>query len=378
MEPRHAGLFRESHPVKVKTLLFAPEVFLADGGIARILRGYLHALCNSNGEDRDNTVGLIVLNDTPECFQKKPDYLADDDITPQIGCKRSKMRFVLSAFRHALTTDRIICGHLHLAPIARAIKWFRPRLTYYIVAHGIEVWRPYSSSERRALLNATRIICVSEFTRRQMMRFLPELDPDRLVVIPNTLDPDFTLPPAIQPRNIDQDLRLLTVSRLTTADNYKGIDTLIEAMPQIRDHLPKATLRIVGTGDDKPRLLALAANNGVTEAVTFLGRLSDEALRDEYARCDLFALPSLKEGFGLVYLEAMRFGKPCLAARAGGAPEVVTEEVGALIEYNNADEIADTCVRIGQNLTSPELMRAYLEQFNFSHFKLRLSAALTN
>ncbi len=361
----------------MKTLLFAPEVFLADGGIARILRGYLHALLESGSEDSD-AVGLIVLNDTKECLQQMPAYLSGEKIIPLVACNRSKLHFIFAALRHAFTADRIICGHINLSPIARIIKWFRPRLSYYVVAHGIEVWRPYSASEQGSLLNATRIICVSEFTRRQMLRFLPKLDPARLVVVPNTLDPDFSLPQDLQTRHIDQDLRLLTVSRLSTADNYKGIDTLIEAMPQIRQHLPKATLRIVGTGDDTIRLQALAESSGVAEAIYFLGRLSDQDLRQEYAHCDLFALPSLKEGFGLVYLEAMSFGKPCLAASAGGAPEVVTEEVGALIEYNSIDEIAEACIRLAQFQPKPALVRAYLEQFYFSHFTQRLSAALTN
>ncbi len=361
----------------MKTLLFAPEVFRGDGGIARILRGYLHALLESKADEND-TVGLIVLNDTQECFQNMPSYLSGDTITPLVGSNRSKLHFIFSALRHAFTTDRIICGHIHLAPIARVIKWFRPRLSYYIVAHGIEVWRPYSALERRALLNATRIICVSEFTRRQMLRFLPELDPARLIVIPNTLDPDFSLPPDLPTRNIDKDLRLLTVSRLSTADNYKGVDTLIEAMSQILKRHPNATLQIVGSGDDSPRWQELATNSGSAEAISFMGRLSDKELREVYSRCDIFALPSLKEGFGLVYLEAMSFGKPCIAARAGGAPEAVTEEVGALIEYNNVDEIADACIRLAQHSPKPALVRAYLEQFYFSHFKRRLSGALTH
>lgn len=361
----------------MKTLLFAPEVFLADGGIARILRGYLHALLESKSNESD-TVGLIVLNDNRDCFQDMPTYLSGNQITPLIGCNRSKLHFITAAFRHAFSADRIICGHINLSPIARLIKWIRPSLSYFIVAHGIEVWRPYSSAERSALLHATRIICVSNFTRRQMLRFLPELDPTRLVVIPNTLDPDFTLPAILPNRTINEDLRLLTVSRLSIADNYKGVDSLIEAMPQILKHHPKATLRIVGCGDDTSRLQALAQDSGATESITFLGRISDEGLHEEYSLCDLFALPSLKEGFGLVYLEAMSFGKPCIAARAGGAPEVVSEEVGALIDYNNSDEIADACIRLAQSLPQHALVRAYLDQFYYSTFVLRLSATLTN
>ena len=67
-----------------------------------------------------------------------------------------------------------------------------------------------------------------------------------------------------------------------------------------------------------------------------------------------------KEGFGLVYLEAMSFGKPCLGARAGGVPEVINEDVGELVEYGHIDNIADACVRLAQRRFDPEKIRAQL------------------
>jgi len=251
-------------------------------------------------------------------------------------------------------------------------------MKYYIVAHGIEVWRPYYSREKQALLHAERILCVSDFSSRQIMHHLPEIDPARLVVVPNTLDPDFALPKAPHPRPINNDLRILSVGRLTTVDVEKGFESMIRAMPLIQQHLPKATLRIVGGGDDLDRLRKLAREIDPSGAITFLGHIDDSALRAEYASCDIFALPSRKEGFGLVYLEAMSFGKPCIAARAGGAPEVVTEEVGALVDYDDRKDIAEACLRLAQQMPTPEKLRAHLDQFNFARFKLRLSAEITN
>jgi glycosyltransferase involved in cell wall biosynthesis len=70
--------------------------------------------------------------------------------------------------------------------------------------------------------------------------------------------------------------------------------------------------------------------SGLAEAVDFCGYLDDQALQARLRECALFALPSQREGFGLVFLEAMAQAPPCLAARAGGAPEVVTDETGML------------------------------------------------
>ena len=359
----------------MKTLLFAPEVFRAEGGIARILRAYLYALASDKAEGE--SVGAIVLNDPPDATGRIPLYLRSTQLAPLVMADRSKLEFILACLLHAWRSDRIICGHIHLAAVARLVQWLRPKLKYYVIAHGIEVWRPYSWGERRALKHAERILCVSEYTRSQMLRFMPELEPSKLVIVPNTLDPDFALPTPVSVPDTPGP-RILTVARLTQDDTYKGVDTLIEAMPLIRARLPNAHLRIVGGGNDEERLTRLAKRYGGPSVVELLGRLDDARLKEEYARCTFFALPSRKEGFGLVYLEAMSFGKPCLGARAGGVPEVVNDEVGELVAYGHIDHIADACVRLAHRRFDPEKIRTHLQHYSFEIFRQRLRAALSD
>jgi glycosyltransferase involved in cell wall biosynthesis len=91
------------------------------------------------------------------------------------------------------------------------------------------------------------------------------------------------------------------------------------------------TLAAVGAGDDLPRLQKLAAELGVASAVRFLTGLSKQELAACYARADIFALPSTGEGFGLVFLEAMAFAKPIVAAAAGGSTDLVEDKVNGLL-----------------------------------------------
>ena len=91
------------------------------------------------------------------------------------------------------------------------------------------------------------------------------------------------------------------------------------------------TLAAVGAGDDLPRLQKLAADLGVTTAVRFLSNLSKQELAACYARADIFALPSTGEGFGLVFLEAMAFARPIVAAAAGGSTDLVEHNVNGLL-----------------------------------------------
>ena len=360
----------------MKTLLLAPELFRSEGGISRILRLYLRALDHIAGTARGT--GYVALNDLPAPDPRGKEF-APHGLTCAVGCARGKADFARAVWREGWGAELIVCGHLHQLPVAWLLSLARPGLRYVLVAHGIEVWRPYSWIERRSLRRANRILCISEYTRRQMLRFDPGLDPARLVVVPNTFDPEFENAPGLQ----DAEKRpaggpvVLTVARLTHADTYKGVDSVIEAMPRVLRVLPEARLRVVGDGDDLPRLRALAERVGVAGAVHFTGFIDDAALREEYRRCDLFALPSRKEGFGLVYLEAMSGGKPCIAARAGGSPEVVDHDVGALVDYGNSEQIADAVIELWRHPPATEKLRARAGQFSFARFQERLQAALS-
>ncbi|MBI2814374.1 MAG: glycosyltransferase family 4 protein [Opitutae bacterium] len=359
----------------MKTFFILPELFQAEGGIARIMRLYLKAVGElSVPGDEIRYVALLDNGDTRE----RARALAGQRLAGLDNCGRSKWLFFFTVLWRGREADRIVCGHLHHLILARFAAVFRPRLRYYLVAHGIEAWRPYSALERAALRDAHRIFCVSEYTRRQMLRFAPFLSPVRLVVIPNTFDPVFV--PGLKPAPMQpsgKHPRILMVSRLAASDPYKGVDTMIEAMPRILRQYPSAQLRIAGGGDDQPRLAEIAGSLGLAGAVQFAGTIDDNALKHEYSACDIFALPSRKEGFGLVYLEAMSYGKPCLAARAGGAPEVVNSTVGALVEYGNTDQIAVAVADLVRHPRDQSAMLRRAQEFAFPEFKRRLAAALS-
>jgi phosphatidyl-myo-inositol dimannoside synthase len=357
----------------MNVLLLSPELFRHEGGIARIMRLYLKALGEIAGPG--GQIHSIVLNDQPGPVPRRTDY-AGDRPGEHHGCDRSRVGFARHTLRLARHSDLLVCAHLHQLPVAWLAGLLNPRLKYCLVAHGIEVWRPYGALERRALLGAHLILCVSEYTRRQMLRFCPSLSPDRLIVVPNTLDPRFAPRVSTTTPALFALPRILAVGRLAAADAYKGFDVLIEALPQIRREYPTARLRIVGQGDDQPRLAALASRPGAAGMVDFLGALNDDALNAEYAACDLFVLPSRREGFGLVYLEAMIHGKPCIGARSGGTPEVVNDNVGRLVPYGNPDELAAAVTDLVRNPRDSEVVRRHAATFAFPAFSRRLAAAL--
>jgi glycosyltransferase involved in cell wall biosynthesis len=357
-------------PRRRRTLLLAPEIFASDGGIPRILRTYLKALCEL--AEPSETVRLVALNDAVIDTQDLH-RSANDRLTQVRVCSRKKGRFVRDALQLSRGVDRMVCGHVAQLPVAFAAKLLNPRLRYYAVAHGIEVWRPFTTLERIALRNATRVLCVSDYTRREMLRHI-SLPEGRAVVLHNGLDPSFEIT-AGAPLESDHPV-ILTVTRLASSERYKGVEHLIEAMPTVRTQFPTAVLRIIGRGDDLPRLHELSNRLGLGNAIEFLGYVDDRRMQAELRSCSLFALPSSREGFGLVFLEAMANGRPCLGVRAGGVPEVIGEETGILAEPGNTPAIAAACVDALRRQWDQAAILERARTFSYSRFKEELGAVL--
>ncbi|MFA5058043.1 MAG: glycosyltransferase family 4 protein [Opitutaceae bacterium] len=355
----------------MKTLLLCPELFARESGIQRIMRLYLKALCETAGDGGE--VRLVVLNDHefPETLLRR---YAGERLTLRRACHHHKPAFVWHALRAASGIDRVVCGHLGQLSVAWLARCLHRRIEYDLVAHGIEVWRPYSWTERLALRGARRILCVSDFTRREMQQRI-DLPESRFAVVPNALDPYFagTLTGA-SPKPAEP--VILTVARLDAAEGYKGVDHLIEALPTVRQTLPAARLRIIGTGSDVPRLENLAAMKGVGAAVEFAGFVDDDRLSEAYRSCAVFALPSRGEGFGIVFLEAMAHGKPCLGARAGAVPEIIEATSGVLVDFGDVPQIARQLVWALQHSWNPEQIRRRAAGFGYPIFKEQLRRAL--
>jgi asparagine synthetase B (glutamine-hydrolysing)/glycosyltransferase involved in cell wall biosynthesis len=362
---------RVAKPLPTKTLLLAPELFTGNGGIPRILRLYLKSLCDLAGPAGD--VKFVTLNDRTIGADELQRY-SNARLSTGEACQGQKIRFIRSALRLSRGRERIVCGHVFLLPVALAARCARRNLSYDLVAHGIEVWRPFSVAERLALRGARRIFCISDYTRGKLLEYCP-LPPAKLVVLPNGLDAYFDIAdspgPPVHPPII------ATIARLTRFDVYKGIDTLIQALPQIRAAVPGVRLRVMGQGNDLPRLRQLTDQLGLQGAVEFLGFVSDEELQSQLRQCALFALPSKKEGFGLVFLEAMAQGRPCLGAQAGGIPEVLTPETGILVEYGDVAQIADGCVAALRRSWDTQAILDRAREFAYPRFRERLATLLS-
>ena len=118
----------------------------------------------------------------------------------------------------------------------------------------------------------------------------------------------------------------------------KRLNILLHAADVLRAKVPGFELRIVGGGPEERKLKTLCKNLRLDNSVKWLGTISRSDLVQEYNQCHVFCLPSVQEGFGLVFLEAMASGKPVVATRAAAVPEVVKH--GLLTDPEDAPALA--------------------------------------
>lgn len=354
----------------------------APGGVQRAGR-HLAAVLTEFAANRGMECRLLSLNDSPELHRMS---VGNREFV-FTGCARGKGQFTAAALRTARRRGKLVlAAHPNLAPVTAAMRFVARRLKTVVCTHGIEVWEPLSPLRRRALRRADLVLAPSRSTAEHVAEQQGVLA-EKLKVLRWALDPTFEALLTVQPQpapppNFPSGRVILTVGRWAESERYKGMDTLITALPRLLPRWPDLQLVIVGDGDDRPWLEHLTERNGVRRHVCFLAGLSHEALSACYAACDIFALPSAAEGFGLVYLEAMARGKPVIGGAHGGAPEVIEDgKTGYLVQHGDAMQLATSIEAL---LAHPEVGREMgargkkrvEEEFRFNVFAKALKKIL--
>ena len=313
----------------------------APGGVQRAGR-QLAAVMTEFAASRNMECRLISLNDSPELHRMT---LGGREFV-YTGCARSKARFTVTAVRAARRKAKLVlAAHPHLAPVVQAMRVVAPRMRCLVCTHGVEVWEPLSTLRQQALRRAHLILAPSRDTADHVAEH-QGVSREKIRVLPWALDPQFEalLSAGKEPTPIGDfpsGRVILTVGRWLATERYKGMDTLITAMPRLLPRWPELQLVLAGSGDDRGWLEDLAEKNGVSMHVHFLSGLSTTELAACYAACEIFALPSRGEGFGLVFLEAMAKGKPVIGGSHGGAAEVIQDGVtGYLVPHGDPIQLA--------------------------------------
>jgi glycogen synthase len=226
---------------------------------------------------------------------------------------------------------------IHATEYGRHQGWVDKHPQSYI--HGVERW----------MANGADQVIVCSHYMRDHVADVYGLDEARVSVIPNGIDPDDLQPvgdlDALRARFAAPDQRLvLLVGRLVYE---KGFQLALDALPGLIRRLGNVRFLVAGSGTHEAELKRQATQLGLMEHGTFMGWIGDDMLHSLYRIADLTVVPSLYEPFGLVALEAMASGCPCIVADTGGLREVVpNNDVGLRFRANSARSLAHYVARV--------------------------------
>lgn len=346
---------------RCRMLLGTSLLTAGKGGIARVARMTVKAL------DEQMPLDVVSLID------REPVEIGQSRAHP---CAGSQLRYVAEVHRRALRATHAIYDSVG---VARA----HPRLPglrrpYAVWIHGIEIWYALSNDRRRALQRAELVLVNSQFTLQKFETLHGELPRARVCELATEED----LPPDQSPTFSGRPI-VLCVGRIDVGELNKGHHALLEAWPEVIAHHPGARLVCAGGGNGLDAFRQLAAASPVAESIDVMGFVPEADMAKLWAGAHIFALPSRKEGFGIVYAEAMRHSLPVVATRHDAGQEVNVDGVtGFNVDLEASGNLADRLIAL---LSAPEKARTmgeagfarWRERYRYGAFVDRLTTALS-
>lgn len=249
--------------------------------------------------------------------------------------------FIRGVLKSSKSAELLLLGHINLLPVGVLAKVLNRKLKLILFVHGDEVWNEPASRPRRWYeLQLShfldRVVSVSDYTAGVMSREF-RIPREKFSLLPNAVD-QLSQPP----RGPGGAENILVVTRLASHDGRKHIDSVLRAFALMTSRRPDAILEVIGDGVLRPRLEELAHSLNLSDRVVFHGRVSDEELAAAYARARLFVMPSNKEGFGIVFLEAWLRGLPVICGSQGASKEVISDGIdGFVTDPKNIESLAE-------------------------------------
>ncbi len=351
----------------------APKFFLGlesvragNGGICRVARLIARVLAEEQKAGQCEVNGVV---------------LSDAARAQELGlslklAKGSRTKFVGAVNGALFGSSHFIydCGGM-----ARGHQWLPlPRRPSLVFIHGIEVWPgTLHAKQFRAIVRANLVVSNSNYTR--VHAAAAELASAQVCWLATEQDdaPETAHARAGPPR-------VLILARLDDS-TYKGHAELIRCWPAVRAAVSDAVLTIAGTGPGAGRYKRMGEETGLpADSIEFRGFVPEERLPDLWDQTTLFAMPSRGEGFGLVYIEAMRHGVPVIGSVHDAAPEVNIDGVtGYNVSLDKQDELPDRIIRLLRDRDLAAKLGAngavrWAEHFRYSAFRERFLRILRN
>ena len=361
-------------------LFLTLNVFSATGGIEKVCRVVSKAMYEySTG--MQYRCALYSMHDPQEaCYDNK--YL------PEINCSGfggAKASFVAAAIKKGAQSRVVLVSHVNLLFPAWMIKKLSPNTKIILFAHGIEIWDQLPLRKKMMLKSVDQVVSVSAYTQANIMKHY-QLPAAQCRIINNCLDPYVPLL-----RNVvaseafykkyqcqPTDTIIFTLTRISASEHYKGYDVVLRALTKLNN--PNIKYLLAGKYDETEllSLQKLISKLGLSGQVIIPGFIPDEDVAALFTMATVYAMPSTKEGFGIVFIEAMHYGVPVVAGNADGSVDALLGgKLGTLVSPKNADELAEALRNI---ISNPDAYKADVQlmqkSFSYEAYKRKINELL--
>ncbi len=297
--------------------------------------------------------------------------------TPQTLVVCSKLEAIRNAISRTWDPDLVFIWHLGLIKLLPFFRLSNVRVVQVLL--GIESWKNCDWFTQKQLDRVDLFLTISDHTWHAFLK-----NNSRYAMKPHqTIRLGIGSPIDRTVRQPQRPPVALMVGRLLRSESYKGHRQVIEAWPDVLRRCSEAQLWIAGDGDLRVDLERTVAQLNLSASVRFLGQVSEDRKEELIEKCHCLLMPSLAEGFGLVYLEAMRLGRPCLVGSGDAGKEVVNPpEAGLAADPDQREVLTEAiCSLIAEGSRwqqwSIQARRRYETNYTASHFQERLLAALS-
>lgn len=361
--------------MKSKLLFLTLTSFSETGGIQSVCKTLAHAL---------QELQMLAL------YDQEPDtrYIPEQQFKGYAG---QKLKFMLQCLCSGFRANTVILSHINLILFAVLIKLINRKVHLILLAHGTEVDRAMSSWKIKFINRFISIWAVSTHTSN-ILQNRHHIHYQRINILNNCLDPFFNVPNDFQkPAHLLERHRIkaaapiiFSLCRMTATDAAKGYDFILRSMPDLlREH---QDLQYLMAGKMSPseqqRLLKLIHRLRLQNHVKLIGFIPEAELSNYYQLADVFVLPSKKEGFGLVFIEAAACGCPVIAGHADGSSDALLNgTLGTLVDPNKP---WDLTLAISAQLNTPKsntqakaLQTICLAHFNFQKYSHKVNQLLS-
>jgi len=334
-----------------KIIFLTLKVFAATGGIEKVCRVAGKAL-----HER------AVVNNSKLLIKSMYDKQSDADENKYFpseifsGFGEAKISFIVSAVRAGIKADTVILSHINLLLVGWLIKKINPKVKLILFAHGIEIWGEIGFKKKQMLPCVDVFLPVSNYTADKI-KSVHNVFSEKIEVLNNCLDPFMPLGKEFSDKAVvrekygfkKEDIILFTLSRLSSKERYKGYDKVLEALVKVKQQFSNVKYLIAGSYDieEKRYIDEMSKKLHLEDAVVLSGFVPEEDLVAHFSMADIYVMPSMKEGFGIVFIEAMFYGLPVIAGNKDGSVDALRNgDLGMLVDPTDTKAIELAIINI--------------------------------